>query len=452
MLLIFVIISVIIDYRSRLKILNIKKKKSMKKTILLLVLMVTSFAISQEAIVTKIKINGLKRTKESFLKRLVKVKPGSVYDSLKVATDIDRLNRLAGIANATSTIVKNSETDYTLTYTIVENFTIIPGVRVSQANNDEDVAFRVSAFEFNLLGRGQIAGGFYSRDVFDSFGVFWEAPFLFTNKFGLGINYQDNVTFEPIFTDSKETSEDFRFQNRAFQASLIYEFNFHNRAELGFSIGSQDYSVQPDQLDLGLPDQLEANSVGIISEYEYNDLDIEYQYVSGFRNQTNAQYIFNSGSEEFLEDAFVGTNDLEYFYRIGKRGNLANRLRLSYTSNRDSPFAPFALDNQINIRGVGNTVDRGTASVVINTEYRHTLLEKGWFVIQSNVFIDAGSWSTPGNDINQLFDGSTIRVNPGLGLRFIHKRIFNAVIRLDYGFGLGENETNGLVFGIGQFF
>lgn len=424
----------------------------MKKTIVWLVLMITSFAISQEAIITKIEINGLKRTKESFLRRLIKVKLGSVYDSIKVATDVDRLNRLAGIANATAAIVKNSEIDYILSYTIVENFTIIPGIRVSQANNDDDVAFRISAFEFNLFGRGQIAGGFYSRDVFDSYGVFWEAPFLFTNKLGIGINYQDNITFEPIFKDTKEVSEDFRFQNRAFQASLIYEFNFHNRAEVGFTIGSQDYDVQPDQLDLGLPDQLEANSVGIITEYEYNDLDIEYQYVSGFRNQANAQYIFNSGSEEFLEDAFVGTNDLEYFYRVGKRGNLANRLRLSYTSNRDSPFAPFALDNQINIRGVGNTVDRGTASVVLNTEYRHTLLEKGWFVIQSNAFIDAGSWRTPGNDINQLFDGSTIRVNPGLGLRFIHKRIFNAVIRLDYGFGLGENETSGLVFGIGQFF
>lgn len=424
----------------------------MKKTILLLVLMVTSFVYSQEAIITKIEINGLKRTKESFLRRLVKVKPGSVYDSLKVATDVERLNRLAGIANATSTITKNTETDYTLTYTIVENFTIIPGIRISQANNDEDIAFRVSAFEFNLFGRGQILGGFYSRDVFDSYGVFWEAPFLFTNKLGVGINYQDNVTFEPIFVNDDSTSEDFRFQNRAFQASLIYEFDFHNRAELGFTIGNQEYIVEEDQPDLGLPDQLEANSVGIIGEYEYNDLDIEYQYVSGFRNQANAQYIFNSGGEEFLEDAFVGTNDLEYFYRIGEKGNLANRLRLSYTSNDNSPFAPFALDNQINIRGVGNTVDRGTASVVINTEYRHTLLEKGWFVIQSNAFIDAGSWRTPGNDINQLFDGSTIRVNPGLGVRFIHKRIFNAVIRLDYGFGIGEDETSGLVFGIGQFF
>lgn len=408
--------------------------------------------IGQEAIVTNIEIDGLKRTKESFLRRLIKVKPGSVYDSLKVATDVERLNRLAGVAKATSKIAKNSETDYRLIYTIVENFTIIPGLRVTQANNDDDIAFRLSAFEFNLFGRGQIIGGFYSRDVFDSFGVFWEAPFLFSNKWGVGVNYQDNVTFEPIFTNSDDISEDFRFQNQAFQASLIFEYDFHNRAELGVTFGSQEYIVQPEQPDLGLPDRLEANSVGIVGEYEYNDLDIDYQYVSGFRNQTNVQYIFNSGAEEFLEDAFVGANDLEYFYRIGKRGNLANRLRLSYTSNEDSPFAPFALDNQINIRGVGNTVDRGTASVVINTEYRQTLLEKGWFVIQSNAFVDAGTWRTPGNDVNQLFDGSTIRVNPGLGVRFIHKRIFNAVIRLDYGFGLGESNTNGLVFGIGQFF
>ena len=127
-------------------------------------------------------------------------------------------------------------------------------------------------------------------------------------------------------------------------------------------------------------------------------------------------------------------------------------MRLSFTSNDDSPFAPFSLDNQVNIRGVGNKVDRGTASIVINTEYRHTLYEKDWFVIQSNTFIDTGTWRTPGNDFSQLFDGDAIRFFPGVGIRFIHKRIFNAVIRLDYGFGIGNDSTNGLVFGIGQFF
>jgi hypothetical protein len=36
--------------------------------------------------------------------------------------------------------------------------------------------------------------------------------------------------------------------------------------------------------------------------------------------------------------------------------------------------APFAVDNNINLRGVGNIIDRGT--VVLNSEYRHTLFEK----------------------------------------------------------------------------
>ncbi|WP_299799258.1 POTRA domain-containing protein [uncultured Maribacter sp.] len=424
----------------------------MRSSLLLIALMVSFIGFSQEPIIENIEIEGLKRTKESFIRRLIKVKPGSVYDSLKIATDIERLNRLPGVANANSTIIENSATKYSVTYTIVENFTIIPGLRVSQANNGEESAFRVSAFEFNLFGQGQLLGGFYSKDVFNSYGVFWEAPFLFSNKLGVGVNYQSNITFEPIFAENNGVSEDFRYRKQAFQASLLYEHDFHNRAELGFSFGNQEYNLQPDQPNTELPDQIKASTIGIIGEYEFNDLLIEYQYLSGFRNQTNIEYLFNSGASEFIPNAFIGINNLEYFKRVGKKGNFANRLKLSYTTNRDSPFAPFTLDNQINIRGVGNTVDRGTASIVLNTEYRHTLFEKGWFVVQGNTFLDAGTWRNPGNDISQLFDGSSVRVNPGLGLRFIHKRIFNTVIRIDYGFGIANAKTSGLVFGIGQFF
>ena len=424
----------------------------MRKIILVVIVLFSFIGTAQEAIVTHIEISGLKKTKETFIKKLIKTKPGSVYDSIKVATDLERLKRLAAIANATATIVKNSKTDYTLNYNLEENFTIIPGLSVSEANNSEDSAFRISAFEFNLLGRAQLLGGYFSRDVFNSYGAFWEAPFLFSNKLGIGLNYQNNVTFEPIFVADNAISENFKFQNKAFQASIIYEHNFHHRVELGVSLGSQEYTVQDNQPDLGLPKQLKATSHGIIGEYEYNTLNIEYQYISGYRNQTNLQYAFNSGEEEFIKDAFIGISNLEYFKRIGKKGNLANRLKLSYTTNSNSPFAPFTLDNQINIRGVGNTVDRGTASIVLNTEYRHTLLEKGWFVVQSNAFIDAGTWRNPRNNFSQLFDGSTVRVNPGIGLRFMHKRIFNVVIRIDYGFDLRDNETSGIVFGIGQYF
>ena len=118
----------------------------------------------------------------------------------------------------------------------------------------------------------------------------------------------------------------------------------------------------------------------------------------------------------------------------------------------ETPFAPFSVDNNLNIRGVGNTIDRGTAAVVLNTEYRHTLINKDWFVLQSNLFIDGGSWRNPCGELRDVGDDKNIRIYPGVGLRFIHKRIFNAIFRIDYGHGITKNPSRGIVFGIGQYF
>lgn len=101
---------------------------------------------------------------------------------------------------------------------------------------------------------------------------------------------------------------------------------------------------------------------------------------------------------------------------------------------------------------MGNVIDRGTAVLLLNTEYRQTIFEKDWFVLQGNAFVDSGTWRTPGGAISDFWDSENIRVYPGLGIRFIHKRIFNAIFRIDYGYGITKDATHGLVFGIGQYF
>ncbi|MDH7447965.1 POTRA domain-containing protein [Aquimarina sp. 2201CG14-23] len=417
------------------------------KILMMIVFLVCSNIWGQQPTISELEINGLKRTKEFFIRRLAKIKPGSVYDSLRIETDIARLKRLPGIANATYNIKKDQNQNYTITYEIEENFTIIPGFNIATATNGE-FAFRVSLFEFNLLGRNQILGGFYQRDVFDSYGGYWEAPYLFTNKFGFGINYKNLVSQEPVFFENNTVN--YKFDSKALEVNLLYEFDFHNRAEIGVNISKEEYDFLDGNLPTGIPISLSAEKIAYRGEYEYNNINIDYQYVSGFRSLLDVRFV--TGGDEFLKNSFIGRNDFEYFKRIGEKGNWANRLRLGFASNDESPFAPFAVDNQLNIRGTGNTIDRGTASMVLNTEYRHTLYEKGWFVIQSNAFIDAGTWRNPGGDLSGLVDGSTLRFYPGLGIRFIHKRIFNAVFRLDYGYGIGNDSSNGIVFGIGQYF
>jgi hypothetical protein len=175
--------------------------------------------------------------------------------------------------------------------------------------------------------------------------------------------------------------------------------------------------------------------------------------VDGFRSIFTYSFTIDSkGDNDLLRNFFIGRNDFEYFKRVGSKGNWANRLRLAYATNDTTPFAPFALDNQLNIRGVGNVVDRGTASVVLNTEYRYTLYDKKWFAMQGNAFIDAGTWQDPGGVLGDLIEGENATLYYGFGIRFIHKRIFNAVFRVDYGFGVGKKANNGIVFGIGQYF
>ena len=423
----------------------------MKTILLFLVLLKGIIASGQNPVVSVVEIEGVKRTKSSFLKRLAFVKAGSSLDSSRISSDVRRFKLLPSVASASYQVKKVEGQSYKIIYTVVENFAIIPGLNVTQDVND-DIAYRTSLFDFNFLGQNQILGGFYSRNVFDSYGFFWEAPNLLTRKWGIGINYQNNVLQEPVFfEDNRDVN--YKFDSKAFEFRVFYEHNFNNRFELGFNYAIEDYNYLEGDLPGDIPENLGVNRISVVGQYEFNNITNEYQYVDGFRSVFNYSFVLNSkGDNDLLRNFFIGRNDFEYFKRIGSKGNWANRLRLGYATNDTTPFAPFALDNQLNIRGVGNVVDRGTASVVLNTEYRHTLVEKGWFAMQGNVFVDAGTWQDPGGDLGDLIEGENATLFSGLGLRFIHRRIFNAVFRIDYGFSWGEKAKNGIVFGIGQYF
>ncbi|MGB3607240.1 hypothetical protein [Psychroserpens sp.] len=425
----------------------------MKKivTACIFIVLMSLGASSQDKIIAVVSIEGNDRTRTNFLKRLAFVKEGAILDSVRIASDVRRFKLLPAVASADYKINNLGDGEFEIIYTIVENFAIIPGLNISNAPNG-DFAFRTSIFDFNFLGRNQIIGGFYSRNVFDSFGVYWEAPNLLTRKLGIGLNYQNNVLLEPVFFDNDATVN-YKFNTRAVEIKMQYEHNFHNRFELGLNISAQEYDFDNGDEPLEAPLSLGIDTVAVIGEYEYNGINIDYQYQSGFRSILSYNVLLGSnGDNDLLRNAFIGRNDFEYFKRVGERGNWANRLSVAYASNSTTPFAALIVDNQLNIRGVGNSVDRGSAAVVFNTEYRYTLYEKGWFVLQSNVFVDTGIWQDPGGNLGDLVSASNNRVYPGGGIRFIHKRIFNAVFRLDYGIGLGDNATSGIVFGIGQYF
>ncbi|MEM7086626.1 MAG: outer membrane protein assembly factor [Bacteroidota bacterium] len=397
--------------------------------------------------ISEITIQDNKKTKTGFLRKITNIKEGQPLDSLVLEMDIARVKRLPGTAHAYYQVHPKADGTYRVVYGVEENFTIIPSANVFTTNDDE-FAYRLGLFEFNALGQGIVVGGSFQRDIYNSYGINFRAPYLFSSKLGIALNHNNLTTLEPVFFDN--TTADYKYNNTSYEVLGLYEFNFNHRFELGVNFFTEDYQYVSGATSAEVPLNLVVDKLLYKLYYEYNNVDNYYQYRDGFKSSFNFQYV--TSTNETLPKFLIGFNDFVYYHRIGEKGNWASRLRLGVATNNDSPFAPFAVDNNLNIRGVGNTIDRGTAAIVLNTEYRHTLYEKDWFVLQGNVFLDGGSWRNPGGDFGDFGDSQNLRVYPGAGVRFIHKRIFNTVFRIDYGYGITEDATNGFVFGIGQYF
>ncbi|WP_291789497.1 outer membrane protein assembly factor [Maribacter sp.] len=414
----------------------------------LLILILAYFSMNgQGKRVEKLDILGSNRTKISFINNLVEAKQGMLLDTLIMERDIQRLKRLPSISHATYHVNLLNDDRCEVKYVIEENFTLIPFANLFSSSND-DFAFRIGLQEFNFLGRNISLGAFYQYDNYSSYGVSVRAPYLFSNKIGLALNYNNFTTLEPVFF--QDNTADYKYSNTGVELLGLYELNFKNRVELGFSFFTEDYNYIAGATNAEVPLALNVDKHLFKFIYDYNGLNYFYHYLDGFRSQLNLQYV--GSTDENLPEFLIGFNDFTYFKRIGDRGNWANRLRLGLASNVDSPFAPFTVDNNLNIRGVGNTIDRGTGMIVLNTEYRQTLIDRNKFVLQGNIFIDGGTWRNPGGDFDDLLKTDNLRIYPGVGIRFMHKRIFNAIFRIDYGYGITKDGDNGIVFGIGQYF
>ena len=123
----------------------------MKKNILFFAfLLIAFFGMAQEKIVYDVKFQGQKKNKVGFLKKYVSVRNGDVLDSLQLEKDVILLKRLAGVSHAYYQVFPAEEpNEYNVFYNIEENFTIIPSANVYTTNDDE-FAYRLGLYEFNL--------------------------------------------------------------------------------------------------------------------------------------------------------------------------------------------------------------------------------------------------------------------------------------------------------------
>ncbi len=394
-----------------------------------------------------IAFEGNHKTKTKVLNKLIRSKNGKILDSIVLKNDAVLLSRLPSFSKVSYQVKKENDND-NITYVVEETNTLIPSVNFWTTTNQQ-FTYQIGLTEFNFLGENKQLGGFYRNNGFHSFSLIYTNPLWFGNFTGASVILQSLTSLEPLYFNGNQAK--YEYTNSSVEFSLFHNITASHKALVGLNFFREDYQHKEGFKSDEIPLSFAENKLLVKGGFDYNHLNFEYQYVDGIRSNFNVQYVLPVAKEQ--REFYILWNDFFYYKRIQKQGNLATRVRLGIASNNDNPFAPFPLDNNVNIRGVGNVIDRGTAVAVANIEYRYTILDKSWFTLQTNTFIDMGNWRTAGGDFKQLLEKDELRLHPGVGLRFINKKIYNAVFRLDYGASIVKRKSEkGIVFGIGQYF
>ncbi|MEQ9008786.1 MAG: POTRA domain-containing protein [Ekhidna sp.] len=397
---------------------------------------------SQE--INSVQLVGLKKTDASYLQEFLSIRIGDQLDSVQLQVTKQRLSNLEMFSDV-SFDVESKNDGVGVVFTFQELYTLLP--IFSFGGIEENFWIQLGASEVNLDGRGNKLTAYYQYYDRSSLAVHLTFDRIKQSDWGVNLNIIKWSTLEPLFF-SDQTVE-YEYDNYTIGTNLIRHFNFTDRVEFGAAFFTEDYRKFTSGSIEGAPDKVDKNKLLGKAIFVWNRVDYHFHYLEGFHNQLNLQTVHSLDTDPAFYIAF---NDIKNFWRSGDRGNFASRLRLGLSTNEESPFAPFVLDSYLNIRGVGNRVDRGTGAIILNAEYRHTLLDKNKVAIQGVIFSDSGSWRNPGGDFADFADSQNFVFFSGGGFRFIHKKIYNAIFRIDYGFNLQKPEVNGFVLGIGQYF
>jgi len=397
--------------------------------------------------IDQLQFEGLKKTKSSFLLQFLKSRPGIPTTEKSIQADIQMLKNISGIGNANYRLDSTGK-ETKLIYQVQEVKTLLPIVNFGGIKGN--LWFQLGFTDINWRGKGQSLSGYYqNNDRRHSGQIFYKIPWYRGKPWGFSASLTKWSSREPVFFS--EGTVNYDYDNNSIALSVIRHFGFHRNLELGGTYFIEKYTKSELQFLDSPPGPTTFRQPKYLSKLEIieNFLNYHLFYLKGYSWRLAMQNVYNTIDKNWFNTLqFQGRS----FKRFGHTGNLAMRLRLAISTNNETPFAPFVVDSHVNIRGVGNRIDRGTAQVVFNAEYRQTVYNSNRWAGQLVAFSDIGTWRNPGGTFRDLYDRGNFRYFIGGGFRIIYQKVFGAILRVDYGFDVFNKNQNGIVIGLGQYF
>ncbi|WP_020537396.1 BamA/TamA family outer membrane protein [Lewinella cohaerens] len=412
------------------------------RLLLLVFLSISNFVFSQE--VASITYTGLKRSKIEALQRLTLLQPGEPLQLEVLSADLRRLSNSAGIFHASYSL----DTLPNGIHIVIELREGITRYPIALLGGLEDNFWWELGYEDqNWRGKGNTVT-LLTRQVDGRLGgkIAYRQNYFRHHNWGFGLQLERYASQEPLYFGDEQI--DYLYDNHNLGANWRYFFNPEEDIQFGYTYFQEDYAKVNTEQTPGPEARTEQKQL-IRLGYHLRKLHYDLYQTSGFDLTLSSEIVLQP--EESLPFYLLRVIWRRY-HPVAEKGLFATRISLGYSTNKNTPFAPFVVDSRVNIRGSGNRVDRGTAAVVFNLEYRYLLFKKPWLSLQAVAFMDIGSWRNPGGGINDILEQENLKYFMGGGLRIISPKSQQAVLRVDYGYGLHPIGTNGIVVGLGQYF
>lgn len=393
-------------------------------------------------VVEDVQFDGLNRLRPAFLKELITDPIGKPQDTARAHLDALALRRLPAVYHAD---VKWEMRDgrFTQVFMIDETQTFLPYGYFGQGGEATSRTWQMGFGEFNLFGRGIWWTVDYQYKERHAVSTGLRIPFIGGRPWNAELTVKHWNTVEPLYFTSESLR--YTYKNRLVQLGISRTFKLTSEVGIRGALFDETYDlIQVPVMEMAPRSEYFLKSLG--QAFLHHDRRrFHFFYLDGSLFEVRATGVYNATlpQEEFYQLDVIH----RFFHRIKKRWNLATRIMVGLATNNDSPFSPYVFDSQLNLRGAGDRIVRGTAAGFGSFEMRYTVKDKPGWAVQAVAFSDNGWLREPGQSSWNLEPSSYL----GGGLRLHIKRFYDGILRADYGQNL-MGKGGGFVLGLGQYF
>ena len=408
-------------------------------------------SLNKTPTIEKIIITGLKRTKESVVRRELLFTEEDELTTAALLESIQRLKNLRIFSKALPYLKLKEHNRVELTIEVEEKWTTIPFLNFS--GGGDTFYLNTGMYDINTLGHYIETGGQYDNWNGKHGGVVWFRDRRFLNKRILaGADLWSTTRPRTLFTPTAEKQGEYILNQK--KLNLIFENEIKKWLTIGFTLQLGQTTI----IDTSTTDKIDPYTAKLLNKTDRTDeigttfsislgkLDYDNYLVEG---KQSAVYFKYAGKETKSDEKIKRV--LWYntaFWKLPHKANLAARFNFSAieTENIQNFFYIGGFEN---IRGYFDGQFRNKAFWQTNIEYRIPSYQHNWLVLQHIFFIDSINASNKLDDLRNL--NNTI-FSAGTGIRIISPKIHSFNGRLDIALLSSQKTQSFISFGAQQFF